>query len=132
MLTSVFSGQRGFTLIELMVVVLIIGLLAGIAVPRLAGAWYDAKASTCKSNLKQIESALELYYFENNEYPSALQDTEGEIQLQLKSLPNCPDSGEAYSYKLESGSYTLTCSKHGFKITDTSEDLDVDPPGSTP
>lgn len=123
MKTFLCIDQHGFTLIELVVAVLIIGVLAGIAMPRLASAWDDAKESACKSNMKQIEAALELYYFENNKYPNAL-STNDEIQLKLKSLPSCPESKQEYVYTLKNDGYELKCAKHNFIITDIIEDLD--------
>ncbi len=62
MLAAIHQDERGLTLIELLVAVLILGLFAGLAAPRLVSAWDNAKTSACKSNLKQIEAALELYY----------------------------------------------------------------------
>ncbi len=127
MLASVHKDQRGFTLIELVVVVLIIGVLAGIAMPRLASAWDDAKTSACKANLKQIEAALELYYFENNKYPteSEFKNTDGKTLLKLKSLPVCPQNKKPYVYLLSgSNSYELKCTDHGITITDTTEDFE--------
>ncbi|MDI3522484.1 MAG: ral secretion pathway protein, partial [Bacillota bacterium] len=63
------KNQGGFTLIELLIVVLIIGVLAGIAVPQVAGRSDEAKATACKANMKQIETALESYYLDKGEYP---------------------------------------------------------------
>ena len=93
MMTSALKDQRGFTLVELVVVVSIIGVLTGIAVPHLAKAWDDAKASACKANMKQIEAALELYYFEHGEYPAAASESSSALEkLELKSVPVCPQS----------------------------------------
>ena len=101
---------------------LILGLFAGLAAPRLVSAWDNAKTSACKSNLKQIEAALELYYFEQNEYPSQLQDKDG-LNLELKSLPACPQSGQSYNYTKTDKGYELKCDKHHFVITETEVDF---------
>ena len=125
-----YKDQHGFTLIELVVVVLIIGVLASIAVPRLANAWDDAKASACKANMRQIEAALELYYFEHGEYPSAADFTTSE-NLNLKSTPTCPQAKKdesQYAYKptttnSKNTGYELKCNIHEFTITEAEENL---------
>jgi type II secretion system protein G len=118
------KNQGGFTLIELMVVVLIVGLLAGIAVPRLAKAWDDAKASACQANMKQIEAALELYYFEEGKYPEGENSTALE-KLKQKSVPKCPQGKKDYTYSQKNSGtkYSLECSNHHFIVTEESEDF---------
>ena len=65
------SGERGFTLIELMIVVAIIAILAGILIPNFVNARSQAQTAACESNLRAIATALELYYADNQIYPSA-------------------------------------------------------------
>ena len=66
-------NQRGFTLIELMVVIVIIGLLATAVVPKLMDRLADAKWGTAKVDVRQIESALTQYAIRNNGYPDSLE-----------------------------------------------------------
>jgi type II secretion system protein G len=59
-------NKRGFTLIELVVVIAILGILAAIAVPRYTGSQEKAKLSTHMANIRTIESAITVYQAENN------------------------------------------------------------------
>jgi type II secretion system protein G len=63
--------QRGFTLLEMMVVVAIIAILAAILIPNFTHARAQAATSACMSNLKSIATAMELYYTDNQYYPTA-------------------------------------------------------------
>jgi len=73
MLTRQFSAAaraRGFTLIEIMVVVVIIGLLAAIVAPNLIGNIDRAAVTRAKADLRTIDNALNLYRLDNFRYPS--------------------------------------------------------------
>jgi general secretion pathway protein G len=63
-------AQRGFTLVELMVVVAIVALLAAIIIPNYVHARAQASVSQSEANLKQIATSLELYYADNQAYPA--------------------------------------------------------------
>ena len=65
---SVRESERGFTLIELMVVVAIIAILAGILIPNFVNARAQAQTSACESNLRAIATALELVYADEQTY----------------------------------------------------------------
>lgn len=64
------SGAEGFTLVELLVVLGIIALLAAVVAPQVLRYLAEAKSDTGAAQLKNIESALELYYLDNGEYPT--------------------------------------------------------------
>ena len=68
-LTPTFS-QRGFTLIEIMVVIVILGILAALVVPNIMSRPDEARVSTAKADIKAISNALNLYRLDNYTYPS--------------------------------------------------------------
>ena len=68
-----FRDSRGFTLIELMVVVVILGILAGLIIPRIMGRPEEAKQLKARMQIEQLEQALKLYCLDNGEYPTTEQ-----------------------------------------------------------
>jgi len=64
------KNKKGFTLIEIMVVVIILGLLAGIVLPKILGREEEAKVSAAKVQIKSIESALDGFKLDNGFYPT--------------------------------------------------------------
>lgn len=64
------KDQRGFTLLEMMVVVAIIAILAAVLIPNFTHARAQAATSACMSNMKTIATAMELYYTDNQSYPA--------------------------------------------------------------
>ena len=71
MLTKITQklNQKGFTLIELMIVIAIIGILAAIAIPQFAAYRRKAYNSAALSDLKTVKTTLEAYYADNQFYP---------------------------------------------------------------
>ena len=65
--------NRGFTLIEIMVVIVILALLAALVAPKIMGRSDDAKITVAKNQIRDIESALKLYKLDNGVYPSTEQ-----------------------------------------------------------
>ena len=70
------ADQRGFTLIEIMVVVVILGILAAIAVPRIMSRPDTARITKAKQDIRVVENALKLYRLDNYNYPSTEQGLE--------------------------------------------------------
>ena len=75
------KGKRGFTLVELIVVVLIIAALAAIAIPRISSSSTTAKNSACDTNVDVINTQIELYKANTGSWPSALTDVTGSDRL---------------------------------------------------
>lgn len=73
------SLKKGFTLVELMVVIVIIGILAALAIPRFMGATNKTKVSEFKPVLKQLMVLQESYYQERNAYTAVLADLAFEV-----------------------------------------------------
>ena len=90
------NRKSGFTLVEIMIVVAIIGLLAAIAIPSFVRAREASQTNACINNLRQISGAKDQWAIENNHASSY--DTEATIATDLapylKSAPDCPASGE--------------------------------------
>ncbi len=76
---------RGFTLIELMVVIVILGILAGLIIPRIMGRPEEAKQLKAKMQIESLETALKLYKLDNGMYP----DTEQGMQALIEQ----PETG---------------------------------------
>lgn len=78
-------NPKGFTLIELMVVIVILGILAGLIVPRIMGRPEEAKQLKARMQIESIETALKLYKLDNGTYPSTEQG--------LQALVKIPETG---------------------------------------
>jgi prepilin-type N-terminal cleavage/methylation domain-containing protein len=72
------KNREGFTLIEMLIVIIILGILAMVIIPQITVSQDDAKVSTLKTNLGGIRSAIEVYYTQhNNVYPGLVKETDG-------------------------------------------------------
>lgn len=96
MLRRRLKRQAGFTLIEIMVVIVIIGILASFIVPNIMSEPDKAKVVKAKADIKQIESALDMYRLDNYHYPSSEQG--------LKALVEKP-SGSPEARNWREGGY---------------------------
>ena len=103
------AASRGFTLIELMVVLVIIGVLAALIVPNVLDRADDARVTAAKTDIANINQALKLYRLDNQRYPTAEQGLQALVakpttgpapqnwKPYLEKLPNDP-WGNPYQY----------------------------------
>ena len=92
--TNNLSKRSGFTLIEIILVVVIIGILAGIAIPRMGGKTEKAKIAAARSNVQSIGMGIQEYEIMNGEYPASLDalldESKGGPFMEKKSIPLDP------------------------------------------
>jgi len=99
-----WTGDRGFTLVELMVAVLIIGILVAIAVPMFNSSVETARLRACLGNQRTIESAVRAYQASSGRLPGAGRlngngtpnTADVVVPLYLKSAPRCPSTNQWY------------------------------------
>ncbi|HAT03270.1 MAG TPA: hypothetical protein DCS29_00625 [Candidatus Magasanikbacteria bacterium] len=120
------NNKKGFTLIELLVVIAIIGLLSTLAVVALGSARKKANDSKRLADVKQVQTALELYYTDNNSYPTTTAQVNlgtgnytclgssgfgasGCASPYMGLVPAGPGSAEYYTYNSSAGTdYVIT------------------------
>lgn len=108
-----FAGAKeGFSLLELMIAIAIMGILAAVIGPNLMSYLGKAKIKTAQSDLRTFEQAITMYQLDNNQYPTTLKDLvkrpanmpnwQDGGYLKKKDIPNDPWS-QKYQYKLTPG-----------------------------
>lgn len=115
------NARRAFTLVEIMIVVLIIGILLAIAVPNFIRARESSRAKSCVANLKQIDSGKEQWAIDNKK-TSADTPTEADLygaDKYVKSTPACQASG---TYTIAAIGTTPTCSRTDNGTADDASD----------
>ena len=110
------NSQKGFTLVEIMIVVAIIGLLAAIAIPNFVKARTTAQANACINNLRQIDGAKQQWALELKQAPTATPSA-GAVGSYLGgsggTMPTCPQAG---TYTIGTVATKPTCSIGGTHV----------------
>jgi general secretion pathway protein G len=93
---GILHSSRGFTILELMIVLAIMGVLLAIAQPNLKQSIIRAREAVLKENLFQMREAIDQYYADNAKYPGQLPDlinTEDKSKSYLREIPKDPFTG---------------------------------------
>lgn len=83
---KLLKNDKGFTLIELMIVVVILGILASIAIPRFNYKVMEAKDVKTQADIKIIQNAVDLFYLDFNDYPDSVSELVEEGYLHSEPL----------------------------------------------
>ena len=107
------KGSGGYTLIEILIVVMIIGILLAIAVPSFMNARERSRANACRANLRQIQAAKEQWAMANNQGPTATPAWDDLVPNFIQQQPVCPSGG---TYTIGNLSTNPTCDVDGHTL----------------
>lgn len=112
--TTMRKFNKGFTLVEIMIVVAIIAILAAIAIPNFIAYRNESQGNACVGNMATIKTAAETWL---TKHPGTTAPTESDLVNQdgtglLKTMPKCPKSGADYEISIDNGAIVVTCDTH--------------------
>src|SRR3989442_12781133 len=120
------NPNRGFTLLELLVVIVIIGLLAGYVAPRYFSQVGKSEIQVAKAQIESFEKALDQYRLDTRRYPTSEEGLEALRPYLKKAVPNDP-WGRPYVYRApgQKGEFDLPSYRRAGKAGRTGEDADI-------
>ena len=99
--------RRGVTLIALLLVIVVLGALAAIAIPRLSSSAQNARENACYTNIDIMNSQIDIYAGDNNgSYPPTIETITGDPVLFPDGAPTCPLDG---TYTMSSTTHRVSC-----------------------
>ncbi|MFW6108611.1 MAG: competence type IV pilus major pilin ComGC [bacterium] len=105
------AAREAFTLLELLIVIVILGILAAITLPRFQVSAAEAKKNTCAQNVANINAQVERWYFEKGSWPATnLSDIASDADYFPDGIPTCPVDGTAYA--LDATTHRVTGHSH--------------------
>ncbi len=110
MLRAARLARRGFTLVEIMIVVLIIGILLGIAVPSWMKIRQTTRIKACHENLRLVDNAKQQWAMDQGKEATDIADSTELAPEYIKEFPTCPEGG---AYTIGPHSTPSSCSIHG-------------------
>jgi len=115
---NLYRKEKGFTLVELMIVIIILAILTGIAVPSYMVLRNRARTAAAQSEMKNIATALEMYWADNEHYPVGTAITAVESVLEadpiyMNSVPTTDPWKVAYGYTCATPGTTYTLTSNG-------------------
>lgn len=102
-------GRRGFTLVEIMIVIIIIGLLAGLAIPEMIRARDTTRANICINNMVEIRDSIDMWVLETGAEPDAAVNMSDLVPTYIKSEPRCPIGNAPYVLTTVGADPVVTC-----------------------
>ncbi len=122
--------NAGFTLIEIMVVVLIIGMLATLVGPNVMRALGKSNVTKCKADISALQQAVKMYKMDNRRFPDSLDilaeaDDSGESYIEGNVMPLDP-WGNEYFYNPQSGGQPMEIGSYGADMSPGGEGEDAD------
>jgi len=128
---SVRKSRRGFSLVELLAVVLILAVLAGVAVPVYLNQRKKSADRACQANITAIAKAESMYLLSNSAYTATMASLVGGSGGGLADTPVCPLNNLGYTLTLASGVLTIDCADAANHTTPAQHTKDLATPAAT-